>query len=71
MQPWVVEMYEKKDVLRKVWRALEASGEAAEWVKGVGRGGNDEWVALLRRMLRKAEEDLRAGVQPDVPGGKL
>ena len=53
---WVIEMYDKKDILRRVWRGLERSGEAEDWVKHVGEGGTHEWVDLLRRMLRRAEE---------------
>lgn len=54
---WEKEMYAKKDVLRTVWRDLEASGEANEWVEGVGEGGLEEWVDLMRRLVRKAEGD--------------
>ena len=29
-------------MVREVWSGLEASGEAATWVDGVGRGGDVE-----------------------------
>ncbi|PIL23510.1 hypothetical protein GSI_14822 [Ganoderma sinense ZZ0214-1] len=57
---WEVEMYDAKGVLREEWRDLERLGEAGEWVKGVGAGegeeGTKEWVELMRRLLRRAEE---------------
>jgi hypothetical protein len=57
VQDW--EMYGKKDVLRKVWRELERTGEAHGWVKGVGEGGLEEWVELMRNLLKKVDEDQR------------
>ncbi|EIN08431.1 FAD/NAD(P)-binding domain-containing protein [Punctularia strigosozonata HHB-11173 SS5] len=56
VQDWVKEMYDKKDILRRAWRELERSGKADEWVKDVGEGGPHEWVELLKRLLRHAEE---------------
>ncbi|TCD65728.1 hypothetical protein EIP91_002257 [Steccherinum ochraceum] len=53
---WVREMYPMKLVLRQKWRELEKNGEAEEWVKGVGEGGTEEWVQLMKKVLRRAEE---------------
>ena len=53
---WQKEMYNKKDVLRRVWIKLVKSGEADEWVKGVGENGSHEWIDLLKKMLRRAKE---------------
>lgn len=53
---WQKEMYHQKNVLRRVWVELVKSGEADDWVKGVGENGPDEWVDLLKKMLRRAEE---------------
>ena len=57
---WEIEMYDAKGVLREEWRDLERLGEADEWVKGVGAGegeeGTKEWVELMRRLLKRAEE---------------
>ncbi|KAI1788634.1 FAD/NAD(P)-binding domain-containing protein [Ganoderma leucocontextum] len=57
---WEVEMYDAKGVLREEWRDLERLGEADEWVRGVGAGegekGIEEWVELMRKLLRRAEE---------------
>jgi hypothetical protein len=55
VQLWEREMYALKGVLRKEWRELETSGEAAEWVRGVGEGrtgssAEEEWVELMRRL---------------------
>ncbi|KAF9010158.1 FAD/NAD(P)-binding domain-containing protein [Cyathus striatus] len=57
VQDWEKEMYGHKDVLRKVWRQLEEKGEADEWVKGVGEGGPHEWIDLMRKLVKKAEEE--------------
>ncbi|KAL0959322.1 hypothetical protein HGRIS_014583 [Hohenbuehelia grisea] len=53
---WVKEAYENKDALRRVWIELEKKGEADSWVRGVGEGGSEEWVAVLRRMLQYARD---------------
>lgn len=53
---WEKEIYEKKDILRKAWVELINRGEADTWVRGVGEGGPHEWIDLLRRMARWAEE---------------
>ncbi|KAI0739091.1 FAD/NAD(P)-binding domain-containing protein [Daedaleopsis nitida] len=57
---WEVEMYDAKGILREEWRDLERLGQAEEWVRGVGAGegesGVQEWVALMRRLLKRAEE---------------
>ena len=46
-------------MLRAEWRKLEKSGEAEDWVKGVGEGGMDEWIELMRRVARRADEKKR------------
>lgn len=52
---WMKEMYLKRAVLRTAWRELERTGEASDWVKGVGEGGTGEWVSLMKRLLTRAE----------------
>ncbi|TDL22864.1 FAD/NAD(P)-binding domain-containing protein [Rickenella mellea] len=52
---WEKEMYDRKDDLRKEWRALEESGEADERVKSVGEGGFQEWVDFMRTILRRVD----------------
>ena len=54
--PWVREMYDARDVLRAEWRELERRGEARDWVRGVGEGGWEDWVELMRRVLKRAQE---------------
>jgi hypothetical protein len=56
VQDWEREMYNQKLVLRKLWVQLENEGKAEEFVKGVGEGGIQEWVELMRRMLEMAEQ---------------
>ncbi|KZT65312.1 FAD/NAD(P)-binding domain-containing protein [Daedalea quercina L-15889] len=53
---WVREMYDVRDVLRREWRDLERIGEAQDWVRGVGGGGVDDWVELMRRVLKRAQD---------------
>ncbi|EMD35458.1 hypothetical protein CERSUDRAFT_106812 [Gelatoporia subvermispora B] len=61
---WVRDMYKRKDVLRREWRLLESTGEAEDWVRGVGEGGEEEWIELMRELLRRADER-------DTPNGDL
>ena len=59
---WEKEMYVNRGVLREVWVELERRGEDKQWVLGVGEGdregeeGKRQWVAVMRRMLKWAEE---------------
>lgn len=57
---WEIEMYDAKGILREEWRDLERLGLAEEWVRGIGEGegekGIQEWIELMRRLLRRAEE---------------
>jgi hypothetical protein len=52
---WEKDMYGKKGVLRDIWRELERTGKADEWVKGVGEGGPLEWVDMMRKLLKTFE----------------
>jgi hypothetical protein len=62
VEDWEMEMYDEKVGLRIIWNELEASGQAEEWVKGVGEGGKEEWVSLMKKLLGKWRE--RSTVQP-------
>ncbi|KAG5652800.1 hypothetical protein H0H81_003630 [Sphagnurus paluster] len=53
---WEKEAYNNKDVLRKAWVMLEKSGEAEQWVKGVGEGGPYEWIDMMRKVVKWAQE---------------
>lgn len=55
VEEWEKEMYNKKDVLRKVWVDLVHKGQADDFVKGIGEGGREEWIDLMKKMLEMAE----------------
>ncbi|PPQ73591.1 hypothetical protein CVT24_007959 [Panaeolus cyanescens] len=49
---WERLIYERKDELRRSWRELERSGEAKEWIKGIGQSQDkqiqiQQWVDLI------------------------
>lgn len=56
-EPWALEIYEAKDILRKIWRMLESEGKAEEIVRGVGsapgRAGRKEWAEFARMLMRE------------------
>lgn len=51
---WEIECWKNKAVLRREWKAIERSGKAGEWIKGVGMNGMDDWIVLSRSLLSKA-----------------
>ncbi|EGN92842.1 hypothetical protein SERLA73DRAFT_190387 [Serpula lacrymans var. lacrymans S7.3] len=51
---WEKEMWQNKGVLRSEWKKLERAGEARMWVDGIGNNGGDQWIELLRRLIRQA-----------------
>lgn len=53
---WRKELSIKGLLLRSEWRRLEAEGVAEDWVKGVGKGGQQEWIDLMRKIIKRAEE---------------
>ncbi|KAI0819405.1 FAD/NAD-P-binding domain-containing protein, partial [Trametes gibbosa] len=53
---WEIEMYDVKGVLREEWRDLERAGLADEWARGVGEGGIEQWVEMMHKLLKRAEE---------------
>ncbi|KAG2008749.1 flavin-containing monooxygenase/FMO family protein [Coprinopsis cinerea AmutBmut pab1-1] len=74
--------YSLKDILRSTWVKLEKSGEAEEWVRGVGQGGletsdsderlkkaKEEWVELMHRVVRRGEEDMEREYRERQRGG--
>ncbi|KAI0078356.1 FAD/NAD(P)-binding domain-containing protein [Panus rudis PR-1116 ss-1] len=62
---WVKDMYKNKGVLRAEWKDIDKSGEAEEWVRGVGEGENpkQEWVALMYKVLERAVEKHKLELQ--------
>ncbi|KAJ7266949.1 hypothetical protein B0H12DRAFT_1200861 [Mycena haematopus] len=53
---WRKDMYSARKLLRSFWVELERRGEADEWVRGVGEGGAEEWVPMLQKLLKAAQE---------------
>ncbi|ESK89651.1 flavin-containing monooxygenase [Moniliophthora roreri MCA 2997] len=54
VEVWEKEMWLYKVELRREWRALVTAKESDRWVEGIGLGGNQEWIALLWRILERA-----------------
>ena len=61
VRDWEIEYYDRKAVLRREWRALEASGEAEDWVRGVGEGGIEDWLDLMRRLVLRSSTSSASG----------
>jgi len=53
---WHEEMYLNKALLRAEWEEMEQTGEARDFVKGVGEGGREEWKELMYKLLERALE---------------
>lgn len=56
MPGWIRDSYRHKFTLRAEWKDLVKRGEAEEWVRGVGEGGEEDWVYLMRRLVERAEK---------------
>jgi hypothetical protein len=55
---WHEKMYLNASLLRAEWEEMERTGEAKEFVKGVGEGSRDEWEKLMHKLLDRALEKL-------------
>jgi hypothetical protein len=66
---WVRELYPRNFDMRAQWRELERCGEAEAWVRGVGRGGLEEWIDLMWRVYRRGEQ--KDQVNPAADGGRI
>ena len=53
---WHEKMYLNTSLLRAEWEEMERTGEAKEFVKGVGEVSHDEWERLLYQLLERALE---------------
>lgn len=57
---WVREIYSRKWDLRAAWKQIEQKGEADKLVRGIGEKGGEEglqeWVELMRNILKKLDE---------------
>ncbi|KAL4067704.1 hypothetical protein V8B97DRAFT_1866203 [Scleroderma yunnanense] len=49
---WIKKMYVQKHTLRDAWRELERRNEALEWVDGVGKRGDEDWIDMTERLLK-------------------
>jgi hypothetical protein len=52
---WEVECWKNRVEIREEWEAIERSGKAGEWIKGVGLSGMDGWAALCRKLIKQRE----------------
>lgn len=55
---WHEKMYINTSLLRAEWEDMERTGEAKEFVKGVGEVSRDEWEKLMYKLLERALEKL-------------
>jgi len=53
---WHEEMYLNTPLLRAEWEEMEQTGEATDFVKGVGEVSSDEWKELMYKLLERALE---------------
>jgi hypothetical protein len=53
---WHEEMYLHISLLRAEWEEMERTGEAEDFVKGVGEVSRDEWKKLMYELLERALE---------------
>jgi Flavin-binding monooxygenase-like len=52
---WEIECWKNKYEIRREWIAIEKSGKAEEWLKGVGTNGLEDWIELCRRLIKQSE----------------
>lgn len=55
---WHEKMYINTSLLRAEWEEMERTGEAKEFVEGVGEVSNDEWEKLMYKLLERALEKM-------------
>jgi len=51
---WHEKMYLHLSLLRAEWEEMERTGEANDFVRGVGEASHDEWEGLLHKLLERA-----------------
>ncbi|KAH7345047.1 hypothetical protein B0J17DRAFT_727693 [Rhizoctonia solani] len=56
---WKRDLMPEGYVMRTEWRELERLGLARKWVHGVGRGGIQEWIDLMWRVVQRAKDKQR------------
>ncbi|KAG8704752.1 hypothetical protein FRC09_003354 [Ceratobasidium sp. 395] len=53
---WKRELAPQGYLMRIEWKELERLGLSKKWADGVGRGGIQEWIELMRRVVKRAQE---------------
>jgi hypothetical protein len=53
---WHERMYLNTSIMRAEWEEMERTGEAKEFVKGVGEVSRDEWEKVMYKLLERASE---------------
>jgi hypothetical protein len=56
VEEWEYEAYRKKLTLRAAWVKIEKSGQAYRWLKGVGKGGLNDWIAFMKKVIEYGEQ---------------
>ncbi|KAG8762117.1 hypothetical protein FRC11_011090 [Ceratobasidium sp. 423] len=56
---WKRELMPEGYVMRTEWRELERLGLAKKWAHGVGKGGIQEWIDLMWRVVQRAKDKQR------------
>ncbi|QRW06712.1 flavin-containing monooxygenase/FMO family protein [Ceratobasidium sp. AG-Ba] len=51
---WQRELMPEGLVLRAEWQKLERLGLSKAWLEGMGRGDTQDWIDLMRRLLKRA-----------------
>ncbi|KAG8756545.1 hypothetical protein FRC12_010540 [Ceratobasidium sp. 428] len=52
---WKREIMPQRYTMRAEWHDLERLGLSKAWVDGVGKDGIQEWIELMRRVVRRAQ----------------
>jgi cation diffusion facilitator CzcD-associated flavoprotein CzcO len=56
---WFKDVYRYRKEIRAFCQAPKRKEEAEAWVSGVGEAGGHEWIDLLKRLVKQAQEDER------------
>jgi len=65
---WHEKMYLNMSPLRAEWEEMERTGEAEEFVKGVGEVSRDEWEKVMHKLLDRV---LGKRLPPQVPKARM
>jgi hypothetical protein len=56
VERWEYDAFRNKILLRITWVKIEKSGQADKWLQGVGKGGLNDWIALIKKVIEYGEE---------------